>query len=118
MVLLDAATHPLEAYVKIFGALPAHDANEDAVRGCSVSLDWGGRLRVAHSNEGRMDGNSLLAVEEYCSSFGFGDGSHDGADGLIFGENWYIWGGSRPDVGRWWIFAQVVVARSATVRFG
>ena len=65
-----------------------------------------------------MDGNSLLAVEEDHSSLGLSSGSHDVADGLIFGEDWSVWSGSRPDVGWWWIVAQIVVARSATTRFG
>ena len=37
---------------------------------------------------------------------------------MILGEYWSIRGGSRLDVGRWWIFAQVVVADSTTARFG
>ena len=43
LVLLDAAAHPVEAYIKIFEALPAHVAGEDAVGSCAISLDWGGR---------------------------------------------------------------------------
>ena len=72
LIFLDAAAHPVEAHVKIFGALPAHVAGKDAVGGRSVGIDWGGQLRVAHFNEGRADGNSLLAVEEDCSSFSLG----------------------------------------------
>ena len=48
LVLLDAAAHPVETHVKIFGALLAHVSGEDAVGGCAVGLDWGGRLRVEH----------------------------------------------------------------------
>ena len=87
MVLLDAAAHPVEAHVKIFGALTVHVAGEDSVVGRAVGLDWGGWLRVAHFDEVRADRNSLLAVEEDCSSLGLGGGSHDGADGLKFGED-------------------------------
>ena len=36
---------------------------------------------------------------------------------MKFGKYWPLWGGSGPDVGRWWIFAQVVEAHSATERF-
>ena len=73
---------------------------------------------MAHFDEGRADGNSLLDVEEDRSSFGLGGRSHDGVDGLILGEYQSIWSGSRLDVGRWWIVAQVVVACSATALFG
>ena len=118
MVLLDAAAHPVEAHVKSFGALLAHVASEDAVGGRAVSLDWGGQLRVANFDEGHADGNILLAVEEYRSSFGLSGASHDGVDGLTFGEDRSVWSGSRPYVGQWWIFAQVAVARSVTARFG
>ena len=86
--------------------------------GRAVGLDWDGRLWVAHFDEGFADRNSLLAVEEYCSSLGLGSGSHDGVDGLTCGEYWSVLSGSIPDVGRWWIVAQVVVAPSGTVRFG
>ena len=65
LVLLDAAAHPVEAHVKSFGALLAHVAGEDDVGGHAVGLDWGGCLRVAHFDEGRADGNNLLAVEEH-----------------------------------------------------
>ena len=118
LVLFDEAVHPVEVHVKIFGALPAHVAGKNSVGGRTVVLDWGGRLWVAHFDEVRADGNSLLAVEEDCSSFGLGGGSHDGTDGLIFGEYWSIWSWSRPDLGRWWIVARVVLARSVTERFG
>ena len=72
---------------------------------------------MEHFDEGCADGNSLLVVEENRSSLGVCGGRHDGADGLRFGEYRYIRGGNRPDVGRRWIVAQVVVARSATARF-
>ena len=85
--------------------------------GRTVGLNWGGQLWVAHFDEARADGNSLMAVEEDRSLFGLGGRSHDGADGLTFSEDWSVWSGSRPDVGRWWIVAQVVAACSATVRF-
>ena len=39
-------------------------------------------------------------------------------DPVTFGKYWSIWGGSSPDVGRWWIVTQLVVARSATSHFG
>ena len=69
---------------------------------------------MTYFNEGRAVGNSLMAVEENCCSFGLYGRSHDGADGLTFGEYQSIWGGGGPDVRWWWIVAQVVVARSAT----
>ena len=103
LVLFDTTAYPVETYIKSLGALPVHVAGEYAVGGCAVSLDRGGRLRVAHFDEGRADGNSLLAVEENRSSVGHRGGSHDGSDGFKFGEYWSIWGGSRLDVGRWWI---------------
>ena len=89
LVLLDVVEHPVEAHVKSFGALPAHVAGEYFVGGCADGLDWGGRFQVDHFDEGRADGNSLLAVEEDRSSFGLGGGSHDSADGLTFDENWH-----------------------------
>ena len=56
---------------------------------------------MTHFDEGRADGNSVLTIEKNCSSFGFPGGSHDGADGLTFGEYQSIRGRSGPDVG-WW----------------
>ena len=73
---------------------------------------------MAYFDESHADGKILLDVEENPSSFGLGGGSHDGADGLKFGEDWSVWSGSRLDVGRWWIVAQVVVDHSVTARFG
>ena len=101
LVLLDAAAHPVEAHVKIFGSLPAHVA----LGGRAVGLDWDGRLRVAHFKEVRADGNSLLAVEGNRSSFGFRGRSHDDADSLTFGEYRSIRGWSGTDMGWWWIVA-------------
>ena len=46
-----------------------------------------GVVEITHFIEVRVDRNSLLAVEEYRSSFSLGGGSHDGADGLAFGED-------------------------------
>ena len=86
LVLIDVTAHPVETHVKIFGALLAHVAGEDAVGGRAVGFDWGGRMRVAHFNKGRADGNNLLEIQENRSSFGFHGGSHDGEDGLTFGE--------------------------------
>ena len=115
LFLLDATPHPVEAHVKCFGAFPAHVSGEDPVGGCVVSFDWSGRLQMAHFNKGCADGNILLAVEEYCTSFSPGGGYHDGADGLVLGEDRSVWSGSRPDGGRGWSVAQIVMARSTTV---
>ena len=98
-IFLDAAAHPVESHVKGLVELLAHVAGEDAVGGCAVGLDRGGRLQVAHFDEGCADGNSLLAVEENRSSFGFRGGSHDRANGLIYGEYRTIRGWSGADVG-------------------
>ena len=103
MVLLVAASYPVETHVKSFGALLAHVAGEDAVGGRASGFDWGGRLQVAHFDEGRADGNILLAVGENCSIFGFGGGSRDSADGLAVGDYWSMRGQSGTDVGWWWI---------------
>ena len=103
--LLEVADHPVETHVKSFGALLAHVSGEDAVGGCAVGFDRGGRLRVAHFDEVCVDGNSLMAVEENRFSFGFRGGNHDGAYGLIFGEYWYIRGWSGTDVGWRWAVA-------------
>ena len=103
MVLFDASVYPVEAHVKSFGALPAHVASEDFVGCRAVSINWVGRLRVAHFNKGRADRNSLLAVEEDLSSFSLGGGSNDGTDGLTFGEDRFVWSGIKPDVGQLWI---------------
>ena len=62
LVMFDAAEHPVETHVKIFGVLLAHVAGEDSMGGRDVGHYWGGRLRVAHFDEGRADGDSLLAV--------------------------------------------------------
>ena len=56
MILLDAEAHTVETHVKGFGALPEHVASEDVVGGCAVCFNWGGWLRVAHFDEGRVDG--------------------------------------------------------------
>ena len=63
LILLDVAAHPVESHVKCLGAFSVNVPGEDAVEGCAVCLDRGGRLRVAHFDEGYADGNSLLAVE-------------------------------------------------------
>ena len=97
LFLSDATLHPVEAHVKIFGAFPAHVSCEDDMGSCVVSLDWIGRLRMSHFNQGHADGNSLLAVEEYCTSLSLGGRCHDNADGLSLGDYWADWGGSRPD---------------------
>ena len=110
---LDTTSHPVEAHVKCFGAFPAHVASEDAVGGCVVSLDWSGRLHIAHFNQGHADGNILLAVEEYCTgsdsaayamtvrmvwnlvrirSFGVGLGRMEGRGGVSLR---YLWPAAR-----------------------
>ena len=63
LLFLNTTLHPVEVHVKGFGAFPAHVAGKDAVGGCVVSLDWSGPLRVAHFNQGRADGKSLLDIE-------------------------------------------------------
>ena len=63
LILIYAAAHPVETHVKGFGALPAHVSSDNAVGGCAVGFDQVGRLRVAHLDVGRADGNHLLAVE-------------------------------------------------------
>ena len=98
LILLDAAAHPVGSHVKGLGAFPAHVSGKDAGGGRDVGLDQGGRLRVAHFGEGCADGNGLLAVDENCSGFCFRGGSHDGADGLTFGEYWTIRGRSWANV--------------------
>ena len=55
---------------------------------------------MAHFNQGRADGNSLLAIEEDRTGFGLGGGRHDGADGRALCEDWAVWSWSRPDGGR------------------
>ena len=105
LILLDAASNPVETHVRGFGALPAHFSGEDTVGIHAVGFDRGGRLRVAHFDESCADGNILLAVEENCSSFGFCGRSHDGADGLSSGEYRSIRAWSGPDVGWWRIVA-------------
>ena len=42
LFLLDATSHPVEAYVKCFGVFPAHVSGVDAVGGCVFSLDCSG----------------------------------------------------------------------------
>ena len=63
LFLFDLTLNPVKVHVKDFGAFPVHVAHENAAGGYVVSLDWSGRLWVAHFNQGRADGNSLLAVE-------------------------------------------------------
>ena len=48
--LLDVKSHPVEAHFKCFGAFPAYVVFEDAVGGFVVSIDWFGRLWMAHFN--------------------------------------------------------------------
>ena len=71
-----------------------------------------------HFNQGCADGNNLLAVEEYCTSFSLGGRCHDSADGIELGEDWAVWIGIRSDGGRGWSVAQIVMARSTTAYFG
>ena len=96
--MFDLSAHPVELYVKGLGEFPAHVSGEDAVGGRAVGLDWGGRLRVAHIGECCADGDGLLAIEENRTGFCFHGGSHDGADGLIFGEYCTIRGWSWVNV--------------------
>ena len=98
LILFDSSAHPVILHVKVLGAFPAHVVGEDAVGGCAVGLDWGGRLRVAHLGEGSADGEGLLAVEENRTGFCFRGGSHDGVDSLTFGEYWAIRGRSWANV--------------------
>ena len=86
LILFDAAAHPVESHVKGLGEFLTHVAGEDSVRGRAVGLYRGGRLWVAHPSEGCEDENGVLSVEENRSIFCFRGGSHDGADGLTFGE--------------------------------
>ena len=98
LILFDMAAHPMELHVKGLGEFPAHVAGEDTVGGRAVGLDWGGRLQVDHIGEGCADGNGLLAVEGNLTGFCFHGRSHDGADGLTFGEYWTIRGRSWANV--------------------
>ena len=116
--LVGVTPHPVEAYVKCFGAFPAYVAGEDAMGFFAVGFYWSGRLRMAHFNQGCADGNSMLAVEEYCNGFSLISGSHDGADGLVLGEDRAVWSGSRSDGGRGWSVTQILMARSTTACFG
>ena len=118
LFLLDATPHPVEANIKIFGAFTVHIAGEDAVEGFVVCFDWSGRLWMAHLNQVRADRNSLLAVEEDHTGFRISGRCHDGADGLALGEDWAVWSGSRPDGGRGWSVAHIVMACSTTAYFG
>ena len=90
--MFDSAAHPVESHVKGLGAFPAHVSSEDTVGSRAVGLDRGGRLWVAHLSEGSADGYGLLVVEENRTGFCFCGGSHDGVDGLTFGEYWTIGG--------------------------
>ena len=99
LVFLDVTSHPVEAHVKCFGAFPAHVSGEDAVVGCVFSLYRSGRLRMAHLNQVRADGNSLLSVEEDRTGLGLGSICHDGADGLALGEDRAVWSRSSTDGG-------------------
>ena len=105
-------------HVKGFGAFPAHVASEDAVGGYVVSLDWSGRLRVKHCNQGHADGNSLLDVEEDCTGLRLGSGCHDSADCLALGEYRAVLGRSRPGGWRGGSIDQIVMNRSTTACFG
>ena len=98
LILFDSVAHPVELHVKGLGAFPEHVAGEEAVGGPAVGLDQGGRFRVAHIGKGSADGDGLLAVEENRIGFCFRGGSHDGADGLTFGEYWTIRGRSWANV--------------------
>ena len=77
--------------------------------GFTVSFDLSWRLRMAHFNQGRADGNSLLAVEEDCTSYSLGVRCHDGSDGMSLGKDWAVWSGSGSDGGRGWVVAQIVM---------
>ena len=98
LILFDAAAYPVKSHVKGLGAFPAHVAGEDAVGGSAVGVDQVGQLRVEYLGEGCADGNNLLSVEENRTGFCFLRGSHDGVDGLAFGEYWTIRGRSWANV--------------------
>ena len=53
---------------------------------------------MAHLGKFSADGDGLLAVEGNRTGFGLRGGSHDGADGLTFGEYWNIRGRSWANV--------------------
>ena len=116
--LPDATPHPVEYYFKCFGTFMAHVSGEDDIGGFAVSFDWSERLKMAHFNQGCVDGNSLLVVEKYCTGFSLGDGCHDVADALAIGEDWAVWSGSRSYGGRGWSVTHIVMACSKTVFFG
>ena len=82
LFLFEVTSHQVEAHVKCFGEFLAHVAGEYSVRGCIVSLDWSGWLRMDHFNQGRAYGNRLLAVEEDLTGSSLSGGCRDGADGL------------------------------------
>ena len=94
---LDVTLHPVEAHDKCFGAILAHADSADSVGGFVVIFDLSGRLRMAYFNQGRADGNSLLAFEEDRTGFSLGGGCHDGADRLSLCEDRDVWSWSRPD---------------------
>ena len=71
---------------------------------------------MAHFNKGCADGNILLAVDKDRTSFSLGSRCHDGADGLVLGDDRAVWSGGRLDGGRWWSVAHIVMARSMVLR--
>ena len=69
--------------------------------GCVVTIDCSGGLRMTHFNQGCVDGNGLLAIEEDRTGFSLGGGCHNGAYGLALGEDRSVWNSSSPDVSFW-----------------
>ena len=64
MFLLDVTSHLVEAHAKCFGAFPVHVAGEDSVGGCIVSIDWSGKLQMAHLNQNHAD---VISVVDFWS---------------------------------------------------
>ena len=95
---------PVEAHVDGFGSFLFDGFVGKPDGGGVVNLDGGGRLGMAHSNEGGSDRDGLFTVEESGSNFCLGGGRHDrvhdeaqGADGAVeksYGSRYGVRGAS------------------------
>ena len=116
LALASAVLKPIKTHVDGFRPLLFDGVIDKALGSGVIHLEGRGRLWMSEFNKGCTDGDSLLAVKESGTTFGFGGGgqdiSHnfgDGVDGSV--ARWSASGGLQRIDG--WA-AQKIVATGAT----
>ena len=72
ITLARAVADPVKAHVNCFGAALFDGVIDNATGSIVVSLEWGGRLRVAQLLQGNANGANGLGVEEKGTQFSLG----------------------------------------------